>query len=44
LVYKQELTCESELALCLLDNLYLQEFVNAHLPLPHLQSVLSVLP
>jgi hypothetical protein len=44
LVYKQELTCESELALCLLDNLFLLEFVNAHHLLPRLLFVLSVLP
>jgi hypothetical protein len=43
LVYKQELTCESELELCLLDNLFLLEFVNGLHLLPHLQSVLSVL-
>jgi hypothetical protein len=43
LVYKQELTCESELALCLLDNLFLLELVNA-LHLPHQLFVQSVLP
>jgi hypothetical protein len=32
-----------ELALYLLDNLYLLEFANAHLHLPHLLLVLSVL-
>jgi hypothetical protein len=41
-VSKKELTCELEIALCLLDNLYLLEFVNV-LPLPHLLLVLSVL-
>jgi hypothetical protein len=43
LVYKQELTCESELVSCLLDNLCLLEFVNAHHLLPRLLFVLSVL-
>jgi hypothetical protein len=32
-VSKQELTCESEIKLCLLDNLYLLEFANVHLHL-----------
>jgi hypothetical protein len=43
-VSKKELMCELEIALCLLGNLCLPEFVNAHLHLPHLLLALSVLP
>jgi hypothetical protein len=41
-VSKKELMCELEIALCLLDNLCLLEFVNV-LHLPHLLLVLCVL-
>jgi hypothetical protein len=41
-VSKKEHMCELEIALCLLELLYLLEFVNV-LHLPHLLLVLSVL-